>query len=90
MTLYASWWDASFCGPFEPGEEKLNAVCVSFNFECQFKDKFPDDELMAVDGEKWCEFHAPLEDEGENPTEKGKWKDYCISSRKSRSFVSPP
>ena len=46
-----------------------------FNFECQFNDKFPDDELMAVDGEKWCEFHAPLEDEGENPTEKGKWKD---------------
>ena len=44
-----------------------------YNFECQFD--FQEDELMDVDGNQWCPFHAPLKDEGKNPTEKGKWTD---------------
>ena len=44
------------------------------NFECQFKDKFQEDELMEVDGKQWCPFHAPLEDGNGNPTEKEKWE----------------
>ena len=41
------------------------------NHECQFNR--PEDELMEVDGKKWCPFHAPLEDKNDNPTKKGRW-----------------
>ena len=52
-----------------------------FNFECQFKDKFPDDELMEVDGKQWCRFHAPLKDESEQPISKMNW-----TSNKKKDF----
>jgi uncharacterized protein YjbI with pentapeptide repeats len=33
-----------------------------------------DHELILVDENAWCSFHAPLEDKDDNPTKKGMWK----------------
>ncbi len=42
---------------------------------CQFSSDFQEDELMEVDGKKWCPFHAPLEGQNGNLTKKANWKD---------------
>ncbi len=36
---------------------------------CQFE--VADSELISIDGELWCEFHAPIEDRNRNNTVKG-------------------
>ncbi|MDE0332492.1 MAG: pentapeptide repeat-containing protein [Nitrospinae bacterium] len=41
---------------------------------CQFSSNYPENELMEVDGKQLCHFHAPLEDNSGNLTEKGKWR----------------
>ena len=47
------------------------AYSQSGNFECQFEHQYY--RPVIVDGEHWCQFHAPLEDKNENPTSKKNW-----------------
>ncbi|MCY4384772.1 MAG: pentapeptide repeat-containing protein [Nitrospinae bacterium] len=51
------------------------AYSQSGNFECQFEHKFGHQYYrpVIIDGEHWCQFHAPLEDKNGNPTYKSKW-----------------
>ncbi len=51
------------------------AYTQSGNFECQFEHKSGHQYYrpIIIDGEHWCQFHAPLEDKNGNPTYKSKW-----------------
>jgi hypothetical protein len=38
---------------------------------CQFE--VPESELLSIDGELWCEYHAPIENKNMEKIEKGSW-----------------
>ena len=58
--------------PCEHSHENEYGVFTAF---CQFLYEFHENELIDVDGKKFCLFHAPLEDGNGNPTEKKEWTD---------------
>ncbi|MBI3025328.1 MAG: hypothetical protein HYY66_06575, partial [Candidatus Tectomicrobia bacterium] len=51
---------------------------------CQFD--APEGELIEVDGERWCLFHAPMKDKAGNATEKGGWDEARIGAFNDRIF----
>ena len=51
------------------------AYCQRDNSKCQFEhqEQYHYNRPAIIEGERWCHFHAPLEDKNGNPTSKGKW-----------------
>lgn len=61
-----------YASPFEPRPTFDPNSENAFGNKCQFA-FFDENQMMALDGKKWCPFHFPLADRSGNSTPKREW-----------------